>query len=59
MIKRFKDVVYKDVRLKNGDKVILFVPHTSEYIAVTPLLSKLSVDPQDNQPTFYAKAFKG
>jgi len=42
MAKRFRDVVQNDIRLKGGNKVVLFVPHTSEYIAVTPLLSKLS-----------------
>ncbi|MEM2908969.1 MAG: hypothetical protein QW171_02295, partial [Candidatus Bilamarchaeaceae archaeon] len=39
---RFKDVIQKDVRFKNASTVVFFVPHTSEYFAVSPLISELS-----------------
>ncbi len=41
-ILKFRDVTRKDVRLKKSDKVVLFAPHTSETLAISPLMRKLS-----------------
>ena len=39
---KFRDVARKRIRLKKADKVMLFAPHTTERLAVSPLMRRLS-----------------
>jgi len=39
---KFRDTPTRSVKLKKSDKIVFFAPHTSEYLALGPLISRLT-----------------